>query len=564
MTEMFGLLKKLTTSRTHKKVLIREEAKFPVIKNVNSISIAREEEERSDMTDVTPDNTEMRTETKKLVKEAEMNNEAESEPMKKKKRQKFNDSLSRTRARKTKRKTYDVSPKGPVYKAILRKRITRKEDIGGNFEIPCNIGGQKGINALVDQGSDVNVMPYSTYMKLTDEKPAETDIRLSLASHSYIYPLGIAEDVLVEVAEHVYPVDFIILDIKEDEKRPFILGTPFSTTAKASIKFDKGTITLRSKKSKISFHRIPESSCKIEKGVKNDIEPIAPIMTVNRLVLEWEERIKLHLEKEIKFNQWRSNNFKSKHPAPIKVEGGMDDDGEVTRNHVRKFLRALPTKWCPKVTVIKESKDLSTLPLDELIGNLKVYEVVLENDLEISKNKKEKYKSLALKARKVLSEEEVTSSDSDDEEYVMAEKDDRRCYKCGDPNHFISDCPKHSFNDQKAFVVACWSDSGDDSKKEEICLMALDNNEVRILQKSQENGQNRTNTNTGTDRVYKSREFLAKHTTPKKWDCQLGNPCAHILIQRSQLRIQSLEGIKGQDQKLRGACNRPRSFLLLL
>ncbi|GJW33363.1 zf-CCHC domain-containing protein [Tanacetum coccineum] len=158
------------------------------------------------------------------------------------------------------------------------------------------------------------------------------------------------------------------------------------------------------------------------------------------------------------------------------------------RNHVRKFLRALPTKWRPKVTAIEESKDLSTLPLDELIDNLKVYEVVLEKDLEISKSKKEKYKSLALKERKVLSEEEATSSDSDDEEYAMEvrdfkkffrrrgkfirqpyddkknfrkvkedkkEKDDRRCFKCGDPNHFISDCPKHSFNDQKAFVVGC-------------------------------------------------------------------------------------------------------------
>ncbi|GKE41379.1 reverse transcriptase domain-containing protein [Tanacetum coccineum] len=140
-------------------------------------------------------------------------------------------------------------------------------------------------------------------MKLTDERPAETNIRLSLASHSYIYPLGIAEGILVDVTEHVYPVDFIILDIKEDEKRPFILGTPFLTMAKAVIKFNKGTITLRSGKSKISFHGIPESSCKIEKGVKNDIEPIAPIMTVNRLVLEWEERIKLHLKKEMKFNQ---------------------------------------------------------------------------------------------------------------------------------------------------------------------------------------------------------------------------------------------------------------------
>ncbi|GJZ90877.1 reverse transcriptase domain-containing protein [Tanacetum coccineum] len=167
-------------------------------------------------------------------------------------------------------------------------------------------------------------------MKLTNERPAKTYIRLSLASHSYIYPLGIAEDILVDVAEHVYPVDFVILDIKEDENRPFILGTPFLTMAKAIIKFDKGTITLRFGKSKISFHRIPKSSCKIEKGVKNDIVPISLIMTVNRLVLEWEEWIKLYLEKEIKFNQWRSNNFKSKHPALVNVEGGMDDDGEVT------------------------------------------------------------------------------------------------------------------------------------------------------------------------------------------------------------------------------------------
>ncbi|GKG35883.1 hypothetical protein Tco_0441037, partial [Tanacetum coccineum] len=41
MTEMFGLLKKLTTSRTPEKVLIREEAKFPVTKNVNSISLTK-------------------------------------------------------------------------------------------------------------------------------------------------------------------------------------------------------------------------------------------------------------------------------------------------------------------------------------------------------------------------------------------------------------------------------------------------------------------------------------------------------------------------------------------
>ncbi|GKB18118.1 hypothetical protein Tco_0852041 [Tanacetum coccineum] len=236
MTEMFRLLKELTTSRTLEKVLIREEAKFPVTKNVNSISRTNGEEERSNKKEVTPENTKRPTkiETEMLVKKAETKNGAEngtgnksiktpeneeaveapgSQPvayyLKHKINEKlieglvdnnrFNKSLSGTRVGKKKGKTYKVLPRGPVYDAILKKKkITKKEDIRGNFEIPCNIGGQKGINALVDQGSDMNVMPYTTYMKLTDERPTDTDIRLSLASHSYIYPLGIAEDVLVE------------------------------------------------------------------------------------------------------------------------------------------------------------------------------------------------------------------------------------------------------------------------------------------------------------------------------------------------------------------------------
>ncbi|GJX65778.1 zinc finger, CCHC-type containing protein [Tanacetum coccineum] len=180
----------------------------------------------------------------------------------------FNDSLLGVQVGLMKGKTYNLLPRGSVYEAILKKKITRKEDIRGNFEIPCNIRGLKHMNALVDQRSDVNIMPLSTYMKLTDKRPAKTDIKLSLDSHSYIYHLGIAEDVLVDVAGYVYPVDFVILDIREDEKRPFILGTPFVTMSKAVIKFDKGTITLRSGKSKISFHRIPEFLGKVKKGIK--------------------------------------------------------------------------------------------------------------------------------------------------------------------------------------------------------------------------------------------------------------------------------------------------------
>ncbi|GKG00049.1 hypothetical protein Tco_0301739 [Tanacetum coccineum] len=43
-----------------------------------------------------------------------------------------------------------------------------------------------------------------------------------------------------------------------------------------------------------------------------------------------------------------------------------------SKNHVRKFFHALPLKWRAKVTIIEEAKDFATLPLDELIKNLKV------------------------------------------------------------------------------------------------------------------------------------------------------------------------------------------------
>ncbi|GKB77660.1 zinc finger, CCHC-type containing protein [Tanacetum coccineum] len=256
MSEMFGLLKELTTSRAPKKVLIREEVKSPFIKNVNSISLTRGEEEKSGKNDVVTGDSIEKTngsDTKIPIMEDETNNRAENrtknEPIKRAEKEeaveapssqpveyylkhrineklieglvdnrRFNDSLSGVRVGQMKGKTYNLSPRGPIYEAILKKKITRKEDIGGNFEIPCNIGGLRHINALVDQGSDVNVMPLSTYMKLTDERLAETNIRLSLASHLYIYPLGIAEDILVNVAGYVYPVDFVILDIKEDKR----------------------------------------------------------------------------------------------------------------------------------------------------------------------------------------------------------------------------------------------------------------------------------------------------------------------------------------------------------
>ncbi|GJZ04413.1 hypothetical protein Tco_0537688 [Tanacetum coccineum] len=82
-----------------------------------------------------------------------------------------------------------------------------------------------------------------------------------------------------------------------------------------------------------------------------------------------------------------------------------------------------------KVTAIEESKDLSSLALDELISNLKVHEVVMEKDFEIYKGKNEMVKSIALKAKKESSDDETSTSESDDEEYAMGVTNFKRFFR---------------------------------------------------------------------------------------------------------------------------------------
>nr|GEW27621.1 ribonuclease H-like domain-containing protein [Tanacetum cinerariifolium] len=81
-----------------------------------------------------------------------------------------------------------------------------------------------------------------------------------------------------------------------------------------------------------------------------------------------------------------------------------------------KQVWALHQKWHAKVTAIEESMNLTTLPLDELIGNLKVYEEIIKKDFKMVKGKKEKSRLLALKVKKEVSDEDSSSSDSEDED----------------------------------------------------------------------------------------------------------------------------------------------------
>ncbi|GJT60945.1 hypothetical protein Tco_1004478 [Tanacetum coccineum] len=190
-------------------------------------------------------------------------------------------------------------------------------------------------------------------------------------------------------------------------------------------------------------------------------------------------------------------------------------EGYSSKNCVIKLRRALHPKWRAKVNAIEKSKELTSLSLDKLIANLKVYEVIIKKDSEIVKGKGEWMRSLAIKDKKESSDEESSASRSDDEEYAMAirdfkkffkrrgrfvrqscddeksfqqnwddknEKGERKCYGCVDLNHLIGECSKPPRNmNQMDFVGGSWSDSSEEDEernKDEMCLMSQASNEL--------------------------------------------------------------------------------------
>ncbi|GKD62573.1 ribonuclease H-like domain-containing protein, partial [Tanacetum coccineum] len=123
--------------------------------------------------------------------------------------------------------------------------LPQKEKDPGSFTLPCFINNVCFDKALFDQGASVSVMPFSTYINLGLRVLSHTRLTIELADRTIKQPRGIAENVLVRIGKFVSPIDFIILDIPEDDDVPLIPGRPFLSTAHVKIDVFKIKVTLR-------------------------------------------------------------------------------------------------------------------------------------------------------------------------------------------------------------------------------------------------------------------------------------------------------------------------------
>ncbi|RDY00566.1 Retrovirus-related Pol polyprotein from transposon 17.6, partial [Mucuna pruriens] len=115
------------------------------------------------------------------------------------------------------------------------------------FSIPCTIGECTFVDAMLDLGASINVMPASIYRSLNFGDLEPTRMTIQLANRSIVQPLGVLEDVLVQVNELIFPTDFYVLDMEGEasgKESTLILGRPFLMTARTKIDVHVGMLSM--------------------------------------------------------------------------------------------------------------------------------------------------------------------------------------------------------------------------------------------------------------------------------------------------------------------------------
>ncbi|KAJ9168559.1 hypothetical protein P3X46_020065, partial [Hevea brasiliensis] len=138
---------------------------------------------------------------------------------------------------------------GENVSALIQRKLPLKCKDPGSFSILCKIGDSKFEYAMADLGASINVMSNSIFQTLNLGPLKETSVIIQLPDHSNAYPLGVVEDVLVQVGGLIFPTDFYILDMEDDSALSsnsalILFGRPFLKTTKTKIDVDEGTLTM--------------------------------------------------------------------------------------------------------------------------------------------------------------------------------------------------------------------------------------------------------------------------------------------------------------------------------
>ncbi|GKA38439.1 reverse transcriptase domain-containing protein [Tanacetum coccineum] len=200
--------------------------------------------------------------------------------------------------------------------AILQDKIPLNLGDPESFIIPCKLANLVEYLTLADLGTSINLMRYLLYDAISGTTLKPTRMSIRLANHTYQYHMGVAENMLVQVGKFVFPVDFVIQQMEEDDRVPLILGRPFLHTADAIIRVKNKELNLGSGEDRATFHidkamhhsHVNENTCfrmeVIDEIPKDELDALLddskPFLNTSKKISE------ITLDKE--FNEFMSEN----------------------------------------------------------------------------------------------------------------------------------------------------------------------------------------------------------------------------------------------------------------
>ncbi|XP_052621272.1 uncharacterized protein LOC128127061 [Lactuca sativa] len=156
---------------------------------------------------------------------------------------------------KKKLKGNQIVKVGENVSAVLQKRIPPKCNDPRVFTVPCKLGNLYVPRAMLDLGT-----------------LSKTGVIFQLADRSLVHPKGVLENVLVQVDEFVFPADFYVLDMGDDDSpssSSILLGRPFLKTSKTKIDVYNETLSMEFDGEVINFNVHEEKKPLAEKSLNS-------------------------------------------------------------------------------------------------------------------------------------------------------------------------------------------------------------------------------------------------------------------------------------------------------
>ncbi|XP_073057233.1 uncharacterized protein [Primulina eburnea] len=126
-----------------------------------------------------------------------------------------------------------------------RRNLPQKLQDPGEFVVPCEIRGKMVEKAICDSGASVNIMPSFLYEKLRLSKMKPTGLSLQMADKSIRRPLGMVEDVELQIDKLKVLAELLVLDMETSQNVHVILGGPLLATVGAIIDMKRGKLTMK-------------------------------------------------------------------------------------------------------------------------------------------------------------------------------------------------------------------------------------------------------------------------------------------------------------------------------